>query len=214
MKNKIIDAIKRLFPGVNLSKNRLDAIAAKLENKVTEENLDEKLTEYNDLMDLTQIAKDDDRLRTAESKVPKTTTTTPKEPAAEPEETDPMKIMLNELKALREDVSNMKAKETQQTLAQKFAANEKFKDYKIPETLLKKFVPGKEEDLETAADELIGVWKPLADSQKTVGHEEPNPFATAYRPKEAIPANPKDAKVDPDIVAFAKSKHQIVQKTT
>lgn len=69
MKEKILAAIKAKFPNVNLSKKRLDAIAAKIESKTTDENeIDAKLDEYNDYNPLADLAKEDDRVRNLEAK--------------------------------------------------------------------------------------------------------------------------------------------------
>src|SRR5205085_1187021 len=51
------------------SKTRMDAIADKLSAKITDENqIEAKLDELNDIMPFADIAKQDDRLRTLESK--------------------------------------------------------------------------------------------------------------------------------------------------
>ena len=87
MKEKILAAIKAKFPNVNLSKKRLDAIAAKIEAKITDENeIDAKLDEYNDYNPLADLAKEDDRVRNLEAKA-KAAQPAPKDdtPADEPD---------------------------------------------------------------------------------------------------------------------------------
>ena len=70
MKEKIIASIKAKFPAVNLSKARLDAIAAILEKKVTDENeIDAKLDEFNDYNPFADIAKQDDAMRNMQNKL-------------------------------------------------------------------------------------------------------------------------------------------------
>lgn len=69
MRDKIKARLKEKFPGVNLSSKRLDDISDKLSKKITEESeIDAKLDEINELMPLAEIARQDDRLRTLESK--------------------------------------------------------------------------------------------------------------------------------------------------
>lgn len=69
MKEKIIARLRALYPGVNLSKTRLDQIADKLASKITDENeIDTRLNDLNDVMPFADIAKQDDRVRTLEAK--------------------------------------------------------------------------------------------------------------------------------------------------
>lgn len=69
MKDKVIALLKVLFPGVNLSKTRLDKIADTVVSKITtEDEIADKLNEYNDLMPFSDIAKSDDRQRAADAK--------------------------------------------------------------------------------------------------------------------------------------------------
>lgn len=69
MKDKVIALLKVLYPGVNLSKTRLDKIADSVVAKITtEDEITDKLNEYNDLMPFADIAKSDDRQRAADAK--------------------------------------------------------------------------------------------------------------------------------------------------
>jgi hypothetical protein len=72
MKQKIIARLKEKFSGVNLSNTRLDAIADKLAPKITDETqIDAKLDELNEILPFTEIAKQDDRVRTLEAELKK-----------------------------------------------------------------------------------------------------------------------------------------------
>jgi len=69
MKEKIIARLRALFPGVNFSKIRMDAIADKLILKITEETeIDEKLQDLNEVIPFADIAKHDDNVRAKEAK--------------------------------------------------------------------------------------------------------------------------------------------------
>jgi hypothetical protein len=71
MKEKIIAAFKAKYPGINLSKARLAAIAAKIEAKVIDDEtkVDAALAAMDDAYAFADIAKDDDKIRTLEAKV-------------------------------------------------------------------------------------------------------------------------------------------------
>lgn len=77
-KSKVIARLKALFPKANLSQKRLDALADKLAKKPADDAddtaIDEVINDFNEIMDITEIAKEDDRVRTLEanSKKPKT----------------------------------------------------------------------------------------------------------------------------------------------
>lgn len=70
-RQKIAGRLKVLFPKANLSKVRIDAIAAKLESKVSDDvddtAIDEVINQANDFMDFEAIAKEDDRVRQLEA---------------------------------------------------------------------------------------------------------------------------------------------------
>jgi len=69
MKDKVKARLRALFPGVNLSKTRLDKIADSVASKITtEDEIDDKLNDFNDIMPFTDIAKGDDRQRAIDAK--------------------------------------------------------------------------------------------------------------------------------------------------
>lgn len=71
IKEKILAAIKAKYPGINLSKKRLEQISAKIEAKVgdDETKIDAELEAYNDYNPLADIAKHDDQVRTLQAQV-------------------------------------------------------------------------------------------------------------------------------------------------
>lgn len=70
-KLKVITRLKALFPKANLSQKRLDAIADKLAKKPADDAddtaIDAVINDFNDVMSIEDIAKDDDRTRTLEA---------------------------------------------------------------------------------------------------------------------------------------------------
>ncbi len=164
MKEKIISRLKARFPNVNLSKKRLDAIAAKLEKKVEkEEDIDEALDEANELMDFADIAKQDDRVRTLEAetkKKPENPTTPVKEDQSQPNEDDGTPVwaraLIDSSKKLEEKISAIESEKTADSRKQRL--KEKLKDF--PEKLRAKAVKDfsrmqfeKEEDFEAYLEE-------------------------------------------------------------
>lgn len=70
-KSKMIERYKHLFPTINLSKERLNTLmvklSKKLEDEASDEDIDELLTETNDIYPFEDILKNDDRTRKAAS---------------------------------------------------------------------------------------------------------------------------------------------------
>jgi hypothetical protein len=124
---KIIERIKAKFPGINLSKPRLDAIAAKIDAKVEDDEtkIDAQLDAYNDFNPLADIAKQDDTIRDLKSKVKtaaKPQPTKTDEPADEPIVDDTPKWA----KTLMTELAQLKAEKAQTTIQSQL--KEKLKD--------------------------------------------------------------------------------------
>lgn len=69
-KAKVVTRLKALFPKANLSQKRMDAIADKLAKKPADDAddaaIDAVINDFNDIMSIEDIAKEDDRLRSLE----------------------------------------------------------------------------------------------------------------------------------------------------
>lgn len=147
MKEKIIAAIKAKYPAVNLSPKRLDAIAAILEPKVTDETLiDAQLDAFNDFNPIAEIAKTDDRIRSLEAK-----TKTPGQPKTPTDKKDedapptPVDDTPAWAKPLIETVKALVGEKQQSTIKAKLA--EKLKD--VPESYwVKRLLPEKDEEID------------------------------------------------------------------
>jgi hypothetical protein len=199
MKDQIIAKFKAKFPAVTLSNKRLDEIADRLSKKVTnEEEIDAKLDEMNELLPFADIQKSDDKIRDLNGKLKATTT---KDPTSQDQSTSTTKKegenvddnsglgqLAQELKLMREELSNMKKKELQQTMLQKIGAHEKLKA--IPESrrniLLKgRALPEKDEDLETFVDGF------KADYDAFVTEENNEGLINGHKPAGGGPSGPK-----------------------
>lgn len=79
VKSEVIKArIKAKFPNVNLSNERLDALADKLKNKPADDAdadaVDVVISDFNEILSFEQIAKDDDKARNLKAKLDATKT--------------------------------------------------------------------------------------------------------------------------------------------
>lgn len=145
MQDKVKAQLKTKFPGVNLSKERLDAIADKLSAKITEESeIDGKLDELNDLYPFADIAKNDDRERTKKAVQPKP----PKTPDQDENEPD-LKAMFAELKSKLETMEKEKqTNKLQETLLKKVS------EKKIPASFVKGRTIESEDQLDSVLAEI------------------------------------------------------------
>jgi hypothetical protein len=165
MKDKVKARLKALFPGVNLSKTRLDKIADSVVSKITtEDEIDDKLNDFNDFVPFSDIAKGDDRQRLADAK------------KATDDEAEAERLRLAGIKKedIKDDEVPAWAKgllETVTTLKTQLAGEQgksTINDLKaaaklkgIPEGLAAKYVIGEDYDQETALTALETEWTEL-----------------------------------------------------
>lgn len=152
MREKIIAQLRKMFPGVNLSAARLNAIADKLAAKITDETeIEVKLNDLNDIMPFADIAKEDDRVRTLEAKVrdiKPADPAKPQDPAPDPAKPDEAAALL---KALIQKVDSLQADKVAGGMRATLKA--KLKD--VPESYYaKRALPEKEEELEAFIEEV------------------------------------------------------------
>ncbi|WP_034256824.1 hypothetical protein [Adhaeribacter aquaticus] len=167
-KSKIKERLKVLYPGVNLSKERIEQISSRLATKpaddAEEAAIDEVITNANDFMPFADIAKEDDRVRTLLANQKPTPSPAPApepnpEPAPKPTPTDDTPAWV---KTLMEDVKALKAEKAQTTIKEK--AKTALKD--VPEVFWKRApLPENEADLETWAEEIKTDYTALKQSE-------------------------------------------------
>lgn len=136
MKEKIIAAIKAKFSAVNLSKKRLDAIAAVIEKKVIDDEtrIDATLDAFNEYNPIADVAKFDDQQRNLEKQVKEAAKTTPpikreETPAATATDDDTptwAKALIEQNKTLQTDLAALKGEKIADSMKAK--ATEKLKD--------------------------------------------------------------------------------------
>lgn len=167
MKDKVLARLRALFPGVNLSKTRKDKIADYVVSKITtEDEIDDKLNDYNDFMSFADIAKIDDRQREADNKKAKDDADAKAKADAEAdgkggEDNQDEKVpawakgLVTEVQTLKAQLAGEKGKSTINDL--KAAAKAKG----IPEAIAAKYQIGDDYDKETALAALETEWTEL-----------------------------------------------------
>lgn len=186
--------------GVNLSQKRIDAFADRLHKKnpdVTDDAAHDALIDaLDELVAFADVAKEDDRVRTLETKASK------QKDGDNPDD-DPDKNKGKDkpagddvpawAKSLMDEVKSLRADKQQSSIKSKLA--EKLKD-KVPEKFYsKRALPDKEEDLDAFVAEVETDWSELKQENNNLGLGATSvPGGTA---------GPKTDNVDADIEAWA-----------
>lgn len=168
---RIKERLRALYPKVNLSTKRLDAIAARLAQKpaddAEETAIDQVINDANDFMPFADIAKEDDRVRTLEANQRSQEPTPPQDPPApqDPPQDPPTdekmpswaKAMYDTNKKLLQEVESLKTGkiiETKKATAKKlFDENETLKGLK--ETVKEKWLNRIDVNSETPIEDQI-----------------------------------------------------------
>lgn len=151
----------------------MDAIADKLSAKITDENqIEAKLDELNDIMPFADIAKQDDRLRTLESKSKDKAEEKKEEPKGEEKKEDKSDDQKTDetpawAKKLFEEVEALKTEKRQTSINQKL--QDKFKEKKLPSYLTKYVKVEKEEDIDGVVTQLEEDFQAEQQSQIDAG---------------------------------------------
>jgi len=146
--------LRLLYPKANLSSTRISQYAerlkAKLSEESTQEDVDNLIKDLNDLVDFSQVAKDDDRLRTYQK---------PKEEMKqeEPTPTNTDNPMLEMLKQLTDKIDKLESDKFQESVSGKFKSDKRLEG--IPSLVVDKFVPKSFEDIESTIESLVDTFK-------------------------------------------------------
>jgi hypothetical protein len=190
MKEKIIAAIKAKFPAINLSKKRLEAIAAKIETKVIDDEtkIDAAIIAYDDFNPLADIAKQDDTIRNLEAKAKATPPKKdePPEPPA-PVITDDTpewaKAMIEQNKILAQGLSALQGEKIAGTIRQK--ATDKLTG--VPASYWgKRVLPDKEEELDAFVTDVQADYDAFKKDLTEQG------LSVLPAPKGGLPVDPKN----------------------
>ena len=148
--SKVKARLRALFPKANLSSKRLDEISDKLGKKIednaTDAQIDEAVTEQNELYSFEEIARNDDRARTERKRV--------EHKEEEKEEEKPNEEQMPAwAKRLVDTVNAFKAEKQAQTLEQRFKSDERLKN--VNPVLFKGRIPTSEDGFDEAIEELL-----------------------------------------------------------
>jgi hypothetical protein len=158
MKEKILAAIKLKFPNVKLTQKRLDALAAKIEAKVKDDEtkIDAALDALNEIYPIEDIAKDDHahnttegRLKAAQKKIEEKekTTETDDDPAPDPDTPKWAKSLIDQNKKLADDLASLKGEKVAADIKTKAA--DQLKQVGVPTSFWEgRALPEKEDALE------------------------------------------------------------------
>lgn len=151
--SKVKARLRALFPKANLATKRLDEISDKLGKKIednaTDAQIDEALTEQNELYSFEDIAKNDDRKRTEDAKSKETNVVDAEKTESKTNDEE----MPAWAKALVDTVNGFKAEKQAQSLEQRFKSDERLKN--INPLLFTGRIPSNEDDFDTAIEALV-----------------------------------------------------------
>jgi hypothetical protein len=167
-KSKVITRIKTLFPKANLSQKRLDALADKLASKPADDAddvaIDAVINDFNSVLSIDEIAREDDRVRTLDAKAnPPVPAPAPTPAPTNPQPTNPNPTddvnqkLLDALTKLTGEVEAIKTgnvlQTKKQTASQLFEKSEVLKGLK--DTLKPKWIDRINVDSETPIEDQI-----------------------------------------------------------
>ena len=145
--------LRLLYPKANLSSTRISQYAerlkAKLSEESTQEDVDNLIKDLNDLVDFSQVAKDDDRLRTYQKPKEEMKQEEPPKPTDNP--------MLEMLKQLTDKIDKLESDKFQESVSGKFKSDKRLEG--IPSLIVDKFVPKSFEDIESTIESLVDTFK-------------------------------------------------------
>jgi hypothetical protein len=171
-KSKVIARLKALFPKANLSQKRLDALADKLASKPADDAddaaIDVVINDFNSVLSIEDIAREDDRVRTLEADKKKAEETAKAAGASKKEEEEEVievdndapawaKALLKQNEKLTSDLEALKTGKTietkKATASELFAKSEILK--RIPESIRPNWINRIDVNSETPFEEQI-----------------------------------------------------------
>lgn len=174
-KAKVKAALDAKFKGKSVSKEMKESYAARWAQKIeTDDDIQTYVDDRED--DILDAAKEADRRATAAEKVGRekaaqAASGNPEGNKDEPTTTELpddtpgwAKALLKQNEALSQEVAGLKAARTAETLTERFKKDERLKG--IPEIMFKGRIPTKDEDYETAVEDLAADYKTFAETHK------------------------------------------------
>lgn len=139
---------------INLSNARIEEYTSKLEKRFKEEDdVNVLIADFDEMVDFSQIAKTDDKLRTLETRKP----IEPTQPEQKPEPVQDPNAEL--LKTLLAEVQGLKAEKQAESLKSKFFNDERLKG--IDKKFLERYVPRDVDSFDQEIKEATTLWNEL-----------------------------------------------------
>lgn len=161
--DKVTARYKALFGSIGLPKTRLNAIAAKLaerlEDEATDEDIDNELNAQNEIYPFSEIKKAEDRAVSEKKK-----NSTPAEPdkKEDPKTDDETPKWAQQL---MDRMEKFEQGQTQKTLEERFKSDDRLEG--VPAAMLKGRFPKDEEGFDAAVEELVSDWEEISGEVKT-----------------------------------------------
>lgn len=233
MKEKIKARIRAMFPDVNLSDQRMEVIASRLEKKVADENqMDDQINAVNDITPFSEIAATDDKVRDLKGKLrivakPQTTavetekTTTVQTGSTEKKDDkddDPpawAKGLLESNKKLSDKLEAYEKKDKQQTLREKILKDDRLKEIK-PSFWKKWVLPENDDDVDAFVESIVSEYQDFTAEDPAVSEEAGDKTeVNGFKPKVGSKVNlgGDKTKVSSMMQGYLKQK-EAVNKTT
>lgn len=178
-KDKVMSKLNEKLKGRSVTKDYKTKLAEKWAAKIeTDDDIESYIDDRTD--DILEAAAEADRraksaadkAKEEAAKAVKGETPKSEEKVEYPDMPDYMKAFMKNVDDLKSEIGTLKAEKSQQSLADKFKSDERFKN--IPESMMKRYIPSKEEDFEANATELAETWKSLDVQTKGFGSDKPN----------------------------------------
>lgn len=174
-KGKVLAAIESKFKGKSITKTFKENLAEKWAAKIDNDTeIDTYIEDREDVI-LEAVSEADRRATDAvkKAKQPDPNPEPKKEEELPADTPEWAKALINQNKALEERLTGFESAQQQKSIAERFKTDERLKG--IPEFMLKRAVPSKEEDFETAVTELASEYSTFAKEAKitTFGNDTP-----------------------------------------
>jgi hypothetical protein len=183
---KIIAALNEEFKGKSVSKNYKEKLATLWADKIADDDgIGEYLEDRKDI--ILEAAKDKDssvstavqkaRQEAADAVTGTKKTDDPAQPVDDPEMPAWAKALMTQQQQIAEKVNGFESARSAESIAERFKKDERLKG--VPEFLLKRAIPQKEEDFEAAVTELATEYKTFATEHKLAAFGGDKPAAGA-----------------------------------
>lgn len=170
-KSRVVGRFKAKFGTIGLSTKRLDEVSAKLSARLnddaSDEDIDGKLDELNEVYPFSEIKRNDDRLLNEINNPNKAPKPADAAPAPSGGDDDPVTQLLNVVKSLQGEISAIKEASQSQSIQERFRKDERIAALKgIPDHAFSGRIPKTEDEYESSVESFVNDWKPFLEKHK------------------------------------------------